>query len=148
MRNYKVSNYKHGLRRTKLYKVWDCIKQRCLNKNCKAYKRYGGRGITICNEWIHSPEVFMSWARLNGYSERLQIDRIDNNKGYYPGNCRFVTSAENMRNQSKTKMCLESVTQVRELYSTGKYRQIDLAKKYNIHRVTISNIVNHKTWKV
>jgi hypothetical protein len=77
------------------------MKQRCNNPNTKLYYRYGGRGIKICDEWNskHGFDNFMEWALTHGYSQNLEIDRINNNGNYEPSNCRFVTHAENMKNR-------------------------------------------------
>lgn len=90
----------HGLSRTKIYGVWHTMKSRCFNPNNKKYKNYGGRGITMCDKWANDFMAFYVWAMSNGYQEGLSIDRIDNDRGYCPGNCRFVdakTQANNMR---------------------------------------------------
>lgn len=93
---------KHGLaNKHPLYAVWKGIKGRCTNPKSHAYKDYGGRGINICDEWICNFETFFNWCLSNGWEQGLTIDRIDNNKGYYPDNCRFVniiTQARNKRN--------------------------------------------------
>ena len=88
----------HGLKSTKLYGIWGNIKGRVLNPKNKRYNDYGGRGITICEEWldIHN---FYDWAMSNGYSEELSIDRIDNDGNYCPENCRWATS--NIQNRNK-----------------------------------------------
>ena len=88
----------HGLRSTRLYDIWVKLKGRVLNPKNKSYKDYGGRGITICDEWldIHN---FYNWAMSNGYSDELSIDRIDNDGNYCPENCRWTTSIIQSRNQ-------------------------------------------------
>ena len=91
-------NTKHGLSRTNIYRRWTAIKQRCTNPNKKGYELWGGRGITICKEWEDDFEAFREWAISNGYRRDLDIDRIDNNKGYSPDNCRWVTRTVNLNN--------------------------------------------------
>lgn len=81
-----------------LFIIWGSIIKRCENPNCKAYKNYGGRGITICDEWRNSFERFYQ-DLIDGYSPGLELDRIDNSKGYYKENCRWTTTKENCRNK-------------------------------------------------
>ena len=100
----------HGKRRHPLYTVWSGIKARCFNPNNPAYKNYGGRGISMGLEWLNF-EVFYNWAVQNGFSKTLQIDRIDNNKGYNPDNCRFVTCKKNNNNRrTNTRITIENET--------------------------------------
>ncbi len=75
------------------------IKKRCYNKKHKSYKDYGGRGITMCEEWLDDKMKFVTWSLDNGYNKDLQIDRIDNNGNYEPSNCRYVTRQENRNNR-------------------------------------------------
>ena len=93
----------HGLNSTRLYKIWSNIKDRTLNPKHKAYQDYGGRGITICDEWKNDFIPFYDWAMSNGYSDELSIDRIDNDGNYCPENCRWTTRVIQGRNQRMQK---------------------------------------------
>jgi hypothetical protein len=89
---------KHGLTDTKLYHSWKCMKYRCLNSHYTEYHLYGGRGITVCNEWL-TFENFAKWALANGYKEGLSIDRIDANGNYERNNCKWSTAKEQANNK-------------------------------------------------
>jgi hypothetical protein len=88
----------HGLSQTRLYHTWKSMINRCDNVAGKHYKDYGGRGIKVYSKWRNFL-VFKQWSESNGYKENLQIDRIDNDKGYCPSNCRFVTHIVNNNNK-------------------------------------------------
>lgn len=87
---------KHKQSRLKMIYTNMCT--RCNNPNVKVYPRYGGRGIKVCEEW-RTFKGFEEWALANGYRDDLTLDRIDNDKGYSPDNCRFVTYMENNQNR-------------------------------------------------
>jgi len=99
--NRLINNLKHGKSKTKMYKSWSDMKSRCLNKNNKNYSRYGGRGISVCNEWLKF-EPFMKWAIANNYDESLEIERRNNNKNYEPSNCKWATRKEQNNNTSRS----------------------------------------------
>lgn len=88
---------KHGFHEHPVYGVWCNMLARCARINHPLFYQYGGRGIRVCSEW-KNPETFIRWALENGWAPGLQIDREDNNKGYSPDNCRFVTSKVNNNN--------------------------------------------------
>jgi hypothetical protein len=91
----------HGLEHTRIYGIWSDMKNRCQNKRNIEYHRYGGRGISICDEWKDDVIAFFDWAMANGYREGLTLDRRDNEGNYDPSNCRWVdrkTQQNNRRN--------------------------------------------------
>lgn len=96
-------NTTHGLCGQRLYNIWGCMVQRCYNSNTPCYNLYGGRGITICDEWRRDFRSFYDWAMTHGYKDDLTIDRIDNDKGYSPDNCRWITAKEQGNNRSTNR---------------------------------------------
>lgn len=116
------SNSTHGMCKTRAYEMWTRIKDRCYNKNNKRYADWGGRGIDVCEEWLSSFNSFYEWFEENQYKEGLQIDRIDNNKGYSPENCRFTTPQLNSRNKRVRKDSSLGVSGVTFDKKASKYR--------------------------
>jgi hypothetical protein len=93
-------NHKHGLSKTRLYSIWNGMKDRCLNPNVERYKDYGGRGISIFQDWLDDFQSFYDWSMANGYSDELTIDRKNNSGNYCPLNCMWTdyeTQAKNRR---------------------------------------------------
>lgn len=89
----------HGKRKHPLYIVWCRLKDRCSNPNAHSYKDYGGRGISVCEEWKISFQSFYDWAIQNCWEKGLEINRINNDGNYQPSNCNFVSPKENCRNR-------------------------------------------------
>lgn len=96
------SHTKHGMENTRLYSIWESMKQRCTNPNTAHYKNYGGRGICVCDAWLYSFPLFAEWALSNGYDDTLTLDRIDVNGNYEPENCAWATWDEQCYNKRNT----------------------------------------------
>jgi hypothetical protein len=99
----KYSHRTHGIKsdHPELYGLWNPMKQRCENPNRPKFADYGNRGIEVCDEW-HDAGSFAKWALSHGYRKGLQLDRINNDGGYCPDNCRWVTPKQNSRNRRNT----------------------------------------------
>lgn len=119
----------HGLTKTRLYNIWCAMKARCLRESAIGYDLYGGRGISVCDEWENSFEMFYEWSMSNGYKDALTLDRIDVNGNCEPSNCRwatYTTQANNRRNTKRIEIKGELLT-VREI-----------SDKYGINYNTVS----------
>jgi len=144
--NSKFNSIKHGISQHPIYKTWISMKSRCYNKSPKQYKNYGGRGITVCNEWINNPLLFFNWGLDNGWKQGLTIDRINNNGNYEPNNCRWATRKQQAQNNRNATMNLGRAIVVRKLYKLKCWQNKTLANFYNVTERTISNITTNKTW--
>lgn len=118
----------HGLTETRLYRVWGNMKTRCYNKRNRNYARWGARGITVCDEWRSDFQAFYDWAMANGYEDGLSIDRIDNDRGYSPDNCRWATPEQQANNTRKTT----SIECNGEAYTLAQW-----SKKLGIDKTTL-----------
>lgn len=123
------SSAKHHMSRSKLYNTYYAMLKRCYTPSCASYGRYGGRGISVCDEWRNAENGFLNfakWANSHGYSEDLSIDRIDVDKGYSPDNCRWVTMAEQASNRSNTPF----VTYNGETHALSEWaKKLDIPRK-------------------
>ena len=88
----------HGMAGTRLYRIWNGMKQRCYNENVESYEYYGAKGVKVYEEW-HNFEPFYKWAIENGYKDNLTIDRIDPYGDYCPENCRWIPKGEQIHNR-------------------------------------------------
>lgn len=139
-----VRSKKHGLHNTPEYKTWQQMKERCFNQSGKDYNRYGGRGITVCQDWANSFERFfehVGWRPENCKS----LDRIDNNGHYEPGNVRWATPAEQARNTRTTKFDVDTILVIRSLLAAGR-SQKSLATEFCTSQQYISKIARRNVW--
>ncbi len=127
----------HGMSRTRLASIFNSMKYRCYNKKHKSFHHYGGSGVTICKKWLDDPGKFFGWAKSNRYSDDLWIDRKDNNKGYSPSNCRWVTPLESASNRrlitkaNKTGFCgvvIRNRLKTKRFYASVRYK----GKSYDV----------------
>jgi len=130
--------------RKRIYKTHFGMMSRCYDKNNNNYMRYGLRGITVCEEWKESYETFYNWAINSGYTDQLTIDRIDNNKGYSPENCRWTTAKTQVRNRECT-INIDKVKEIKKLLHSG-YTHNSIAKMVNTSAHRVSNISKGRTW--
>lgn len=134
---------RHGLSKTPTYKSWDGIIQRCTNRNCNDYPDYGGVGVAVCDRWM----IFANFLSDMGVRPRgMSIDRIDNNKGYEPGNCRWATINQQIRNRRTTTLTPDLVRTIRRLHSAGRsYRSI--ASETGVPYWNVASVARGRSWK-
>lgn len=133
-----ANKLEHGYTGTRIYDVWCKIKGRCYQINNPSYIRYGGRGIVMCDEWRDNPVSFIEWAYANGYDENAKygettIDRIDNNKGYSPDNCRIANETV----QSNNRRTNRRITYNGETHTVAEWARI-----LNVNRQTLLTGLN------
>ena len=115
--------------------------QRCTNKNCLRYPRYGGRGIRVCQRWRKAANFLTDM----GYRRKKEVlDRIDNDGNYTPRNCRWATRSQSARNICGSKLSQKQVVRIRELLL--RHSQADVMRKFGISRSHICNIANGVRW--
>ncbi len=144
---YKKANTTHGLSEHKLYRKWSGMITRVTDENGDRWHRYGGRGITICDEWRNDFLAFYTWAINNGYKEGLTLDRRENDGNYEPSNCQWITMLENSTKDSlkfnpseetKEKICKTykethiTITRLAEIHNTWEERISNILKENNI----------------
>lgn len=141
----------HGMTGTRLYYIWRAMKRRCNDPRVKAYTSYGGRGITVCNEWMESFETFKNWAYSNGYNETLTIERKDVNGNYEPSNCRWATLQEQARNKRNSICVYDSCGEKRNIRDVvdGKELSYDaiesrIRKGWNIEKAIYTPKITNK----
>jgi len=131
---------------SRICRIWRLMKFRCHEVKYHGYKRYGGRGIAVCDEWMDF-YAFKKWAYNNGYEMGLTIDRIENDGNYEPRNCQFLTSYENNLKKSTTVISIEIANEIRRIYNNQSLNQKKIADLFNISKGSVSAVVCNKTWK-
>lgn len=126
-----------------LYSIWKGIRRRCKDKKYKSYMDYGGRGITLCERWNNF------WNFVDDMGEKpgsiYQIERINNNLGYFPENCRWATPKEQQRNRRDTVLSQELANEIRRRYKFGD-RMCDIAKSLNLKYHNVESVVRGLCW--
>lgn len=126
----KLKREKHGMANSRLYRIYHDMVSRCYGKSINGYENYGGRGISVCVEWLGEDGFtnFMEWALANGYNDELTIDRLDSNGNYEPSNCKWSTRKQ-QANNTRTTIFLE--------YNGEKYSLSEWSERTGIRKGTI-----------
>lgn len=146
-RCHQCASTKHGLSRTRLHKEWSAMRVRCGLLKCSnpdALKYYIARGISVCEAWANFT-AFAEWALANGYRDDLSLDRIDNDRGYSPSNCRWVTMTEQLRNRRDRKLTAEMAAAIRAALAIGASRGA-LAERYGVSPHHIYQVGRGARW--
>lgn len=141
----RAEYHSKGDRWSSEYIVWSGIKSRCYNKKGTGYKYYGGRGIKMCDEWLHSFNTFLSDMGRKPKANS-QIDRIDNDGNYEPSNCHWISPIDNVRKRRNVYLTMEIAREIREDFKRGLTRN-ELSKKYETSYDNIKDIISGKNWK-
>lgn len=134
---------------SRLYVIWNNMKQRCYNTKSKAYQWYGSKGITVCNEWLKNYENFKQWALENNYSDSLTIDRINNNEGYSKDNCRWISLSDNIKkSQSERELSILNSSGKKNISWNNYKNKYDLIinKTYVGSYHTIESAIIDRDW--
>lgn len=132
----KHRNLKHGRSGERLHRIWCTMRQRCYNPQSHGYNNYGGRGISVCEEWLNSFQAFYDWAMANGYADNLTIDRIEANGNYCPENCRWADMKKQQNNRRNNRTVQ---------YGEHEYTIAELASKLSVPYATLRGRIN-KGW--
>ena len=141
------SNRAHGGREggksSPEYEAWSGAKDRCYNKKDRVFKHYGGRGISVCDRWLHSYQNFLAdmGRRPNGTS----LDRIDVNGNYEPGNCRWATKAQQARNTRRTTLTEEKAALIRRLVARG-LSKAEVSRRTGINYSSVKQVASGRQW--
>ena len=136
---------KHGLKDHPLYRTWSHMKTRCYNMKSPDYKDYGKRGIVVCDLWKDDIVEFFYWSLKNGWKKGLTIERINNNKGYSPDNCKWIP----MEEQPKNRRSVRNITYNGETHSLTEWSRITgIARKTLELRLNSPNFTLEEAFEV
>ena len=124
---------KHNMAHSRIYHIYQGVKQRCLNPKNPSYYLYGGRGISICAEWVDNFQAFYGWSMENGYTDEMTLDRIDSEKDYSPQNCQWISKSANSVRVQDRNGTPETIAARKELKAKGKIGKTSskVKQKYN-----------------
>lgn len=136
----KSKGVTHGMSKSRMFSIWTNMKNRCSNPKLEVYKRYGGKGIRVCDEWFKSFEAFRDWAYQNNYSDTLTLDRYPNRNGNYePSNCRWATNKQQQNNKN---------TNYYVSYKGEVFTITELCDKYNLVYTRVHARIMELGWDV
>lgn len=133
----------HGMSGTPTFTAWARMKQRCYDRACPKYYRYGARGVIVCERWLNSFENFLS--DMGEKPSGRSLDRIDNDGNYEPGNCRWATASQQVRNRSISKLDATSVAEIKSRIGAGE-RQSAIARAFGVTQTQVYYIAHGKQW--
>lgn len=133
----------HGMYGTRTYTTWRKMIERCYDKKNNRFHRYGGRGIRVCDKWRNFEGFYND---VGSRPKGKFIDRINNDCNYEPGNVRWVTATDNIRNSSTTKLNIVDVENIRKLLKSGKSQKY-ISALYSVTPANISSIKRNNTWR-
>lgn len=138
----RMGHITHGESGTRLYAIWNNMRERCRNPKTREYPRYGGRGIKVCDEWMNDFQAFYDWAMANGYDEtaprgQCTLDRIDNDGNYRPENCRWATAKVQANNTRRTRF-IE--------FNGERHSVSEWARRLGMNQSTLSMRINKYGW--
>lgn len=124
---------KHNMAHSRIYHIYQGVKQRCLNLKNPSYYLYGGRGISICAEWVDNFQAFYGWSMENGYTDEMTLDRIDSEKDYSPRNCQWISKNANSARVQDRNGTPETIAARKELKAKGKIGKTstEVKRRYN-----------------
>ena len=144
-----LSNNTHNLSKHPLYRKWSGMITRVTNNKEEKWHRYGGRGITICDEWRNDFKAFYDWSIKNGWKKGLTIDRINNDGNYEPSNCQWITMRENtIKDMIKFNPSEKQKQDICTLYKENHITVTEICKMYGTHKKRISDILKENNIKI